>query len=272
MEQIKAALGSGISSVIADFHDLDRCGDAVRAARAAGATILLATPRIHKPGDRAGLPRPLGEGLTSISPRPLGEGQGVRASDVFESLAGHRPDGLLVRNLAGLGFCRRAGLAAVADFSLNAANELTVRWLHDQGARRVTAAYDLGRRQLLDLAAAVPPEWLEVVVHRHTPMFHTEYCLFCRTLSQGTDRRDCGRPCRRHALRLRDRLGVEHPVLPDSQCRNTVFHADAESLADAVPGLRQRGIGHFRVELPPGGAPEDVRRILAAQLRLVGGA
>ena len=92
--------------MIADFQDLERCGEAVRAAHAAGATILLATPRIHKPGE----------------------------SDVFELLADMRPDGLLVRNLAGLGFCRRSGLPAVADFSLNAANDLTVRWLHDQGA------------------------------------------------------------------------------------------------------------------------------------------
>jgi putative protease len=262
MEQIEAALGCGVSSVIADFQDLEHCGEAVRAAHAAGATILLATPRIHKPGETV---------HRNVSPLPLGEGQGVRASDVFESLANHRPDGLLVRNLAGLSFCRRTGLPAVADFSLNAANDLTVRWLHDQGARRVTAAYDLSRRQLLDLAAAVPPEWLEVVVHRHTPLFHAEYCLFCRTFSQGNNRTDCGQPCRRHTLRLRDRLGVEHPVLADSQCRNTVFHADAENLADAVPGLRERGIRHFRVELATEGNRQEVRRAVAAQQRLVGG-
>ncbi len=271
MEQIEAALSCGITSVIADFQDLERCGDAVRAAHAAQATILLATPRIHKPGESICPPLPLGEGHQNVSPLLSGEGQGVRASTVFELLAAHRPDGLLVRNLAGLGFCRRSGLPAVADFSLNAANDLTVRWLHDQGAGRVTAAYDLGRRQLLDLAAAVPPEWLEVVVHRHTPLFHAEYCLFCRTLSQGSNRTECGRPCRRHTLRLRDRLGVEHPVVADSQCRNTVFHGDAESLADAVPALRERGVRHFRVELATKGAPEEVRCVLAAQQRLIGG-
>ena len=113
--------------------------------------ILLATPRIHKPGE----------------------------SEVFERLARVRPDGVLARNLAGLAFFRRIGLPTVADFSLNAANDLTVQWLHAQGAERVTAAYDLNRHRLLDLASAVPPEWLEVVVHRHTPMFHSEYCLFC---------------------------------------------------------------------------------------------
>jgi putative protease len=143
-----------------------------------------------------------------------------------------------------------------------------VQWLHEQGARRITAAYDLSRRQLLDLAAAVPPEWLEVVVHRHTPMFHMEYCLFCRMLPQGRNRTDCGRPCERHAVRLRDRLGVEHPLLTDSHCRNTLFHADAESLAEIVPNLVERGVRHFRVELLEESTREEVRRTLATYQRL----
>ncbi len=208
----------------------------------AGAKILLATPRIHKPGESA----------------------------VFVRLAESRPDGMLVRNLAGLAFFRQRDLPTVADFSLNAVNGLTVQWLHAQGAQRVTPAYDLNRRRLLDVAAAVPPEWLEVVVHRHTPMFHSEYCLFCGTLSQGKNRRDCGRPCQRHTLRLRDRLGVEHLVLADSQCRNTLFHAEAEDLSEAVPALRQRGVRHFRVELLTENTAEQVWRVLAAYPSLIG--
>ena len=132
----------------------------------------------------------------------------------------------------------------------------------------MTAAYDLNRQRLLDLAAAVPPEWLEVVVHRHTPMFHSEYCLFCGCLSSGKNRPDCGRPCERHEVRLRDRLGVEHPLLADSQCRNTLFHAEAESLLEIMPSLQERGVRHFRVELLAENSREEVRRTLAAYQRL----
>ncbi len=228
--------------MIADFRETHRYGNAVRTAHLAGASILLAAPRIHKPGE----------------------------SDVLEQLAERRPDGILVRNLAGLAFCRRKGLAAVADFSLNAANDLSVEWLRAQGARRVTAAYDLNRERLLDLAAAVPPEWLEVVVHRHTPMFHSEYCLFCGALTSGTNRADCGRPCERHGVRLRDRLGVEHRLSADSQCRNTLFHAEPESLLEIVPQLQHRGVRHFRVELLSEDGVDDVRRTLAAYRRLCG--
>ena len=90
--------------------------------------------------------------------------------------------------------CRR-----VADFSLNATNELTVDYLRALGAGRVTASYDLNRDQLLDLVAAVPPAWLEVVIHQHMPMFHMEHCVFCAVLSPGTNKHNCGRPCDVHA-------------------------------------------------------------------------
>jgi U32 family peptidase len=179
-------------------------------------------------------------------------------------LADARPDGILARNLAGLAFFHERKVPTVADFSLNAVNELTVRGLHDRGAMRVTAAYDLNRRRLLALAACVPPEWFEVVVHRHTPLFHSEYCLFCRQLSQGKDRRDCGRPCQRSQVRLRDRMGVEHVLWADSQCRNTLFHAEAASFRETLPELRAQGVRHFRVELLSESRPEDVRRVLTA--------
>jgi U32 family peptidase len=267
MEQIEGALECGVTSLIADFRRPTDYGRAVAAARRGGASILLATPRIQKPG----------------------------GANVFRQLAEQKPNGLLVRNLAGLAFCRQAGLAAVADFSLNAVNDLTVEWLLAQGARRVTAAYDLSPQRLLDLAACVPSERvlrgadipacpgnrvfpsrqecpphcgekceLEVVVHRHTPMFHSEYCLFCGVFSSGKSRADCGRPCERHAVRLRDRMGVEHVLLSDDQCRNTLFHAEAQSLLDIMPGLQRRGVRHFRVELLTERNTEEVRRTLAA--------
>ena len=168
-----------LSSVIADFRDRSQYADAVQASIAAGVSILLATPRIQKPGE----------------------------SRVFRELAERQPRRPAGAEPGRLGVCRRNGMAAVADFSLNAANDLTVRWLFDRGARRVTPAYDLSRERLLSLAEIVPAERLEVVVHRHTPMFDCEYCLFCASYRKEAAAKTGGRPCDRHAIRLRDRKG-----------------------------------------------------------------
>lgn len=219
--QLQAVLASDVKSVIVDFHDIREYREAVSIAHQSGAKILLATPRIQKPGE-------------------IG---------IFRALARHAPDGVLARNLAAIGFFREQGLPMVADFSLNATNELTADWLISQGVTRVTPSYDMNRDQLLDMVRVAAPHWLEVVVHQHMPMFHMEHCVFCSVLSPGTDKTNCGRPCDRHLVRLRDHVGAEHPLRADVGCRNTLFNAVPQSAAEVVPLLVQEGIRHFRIEL-----------------------
>jgi len=221
LDQLRAVLELGERQCYAEFADIRQYRDAVAACHDVGATIHLATPRIQKPGE-------------------LG---------IFQLLAKQQPDGILVRNHAGLRFFREHGFEVVGDFSLNVTNELSARFFVDAGCARVTASYDLNREQLLGLAAAVPPEWLEVVVHQHMPMFHMEHCVFCAVLSPGTNKTNCGRPCDDHLVKLRDRIGVEHPLTADVGCRNTLYNAVPQSAAEAVPKLMARGVAEFRVEL-----------------------
>ncbi len=206
LAQLQAVVDCGANSVLADLQDIRQYADAVPLAHAAGATILIATPRIQKPDEMG----------------------------ILRVLLRHGADGILVRNFAGLELYAAAGVPMVADFSLNATNELTVERLRAAGARRVTASYDLNRDQLLDLVSAVPPAWLEVVVHQHMPMFHMEHCVFCAVLSPGTNKHNCGRPCDVHQVRLRDRVGMEHTLTADVGCRNTLFNAVPQSAAEAA--------------------------------------
>jgi putative protease len=226
-------------------------------AREHGAEIFLATPRIQKPGE---------------------EVQFARIADAL-------PDGLLVRNLGGAAFCAQRQIPFVADMSLNAVNEWTVAWLHDLGARRVTAAYDADRRRLAELADAAPWAELEVVVYQHIPLFHTEHCIFDTEVggrrnevqpkltpeeeTRQTQRREapCSFACMKHEVRLRDRMGVEHPLQSDACCRNTLYHAQPQNLIDHVPELRRRGVRHFRIELLEGVPQAILQRFLGLAAR-----
>jgi putative protease len=166
-----------------------------------------------------------------------------------------------------MAFCVDQGIPFVCDYSLNAANQWTVDYLRTRGAERVTVSYDLNRDQLLDLVGAVPPAWLEVVIHQHMPMFHMEHCVFCAVLSPGTNKTNCGRPCDHHEVQLRDRIGMAHPLVADVGCRNTLFNAVPQSAAEAVPALLARGVRHFRIELLAGaeiGSTIDLYRELLA--------
>ena len=180
------------------------------------------------------------------------------------------PDGYLVRNADQLERLSRIA-PCVGDFSLNIANPLSHRWCREfWGLRRLTASYDLNLRQLLDLATAVDPQQLEVTLHQHMPLFHMEHCLFCAFLSDGHDHTDCGRPCDRHVVTLRDRSGVEHPLRADLGCRNTLFNGRAQSGVEALPDLLAAGVRHFRLELLDETAEATVRRVQLYSQALLG--
>ena len=226
----------------ADFNDIREYREAVVIAHEAGLPIYLATPRIQKP-DEAGL---------------------------FQALLKHGADGILARNLAGMRFYADEGVPFVADYSLNCTNELTAQFLIEQRAERITASYDMNRDQLLGLVDAVPPQWLEVVVHQHMPMFHMEHCVFCAVLSPGTNKHNCGRPCDTHLVQLRDRVGSEHPLHADVGCRNTLFNAVPQSGAEVVASLLERGVQDFRIEFLDE-RPADIRRVLNQYVSLLAG-
>jgi U32 family peptidase len=242
LAQLSQALSAGAEILIADFADIREYRPAIQQCRAAGVPLMIATPRIQKPGEMG----------------------------LYRVLERYAPDAVLVRHLAGLRFFTQRQRPCVADFSLNATNELTVQYLIEQGAQRVTASYDLNREQLLALVDAVPPQWLEVVIHQQMPMFHMEHCVFCAVLSPGTNKTNCGRPCDRHVVHLRDRVGKEHLLTADIGCRNTLFNATPQSSAEVVPTLLERGIRTFRVELLEQSA-EQLRTVVQWYRRLLAG-
>jgi putative protease len=244
LEQVEVALRLGFEELQLDFMELVGLGLAVEKVRAAGARAIVATPRVQKPGE---------------------EGYDRR----FERL---RPDGILARHLGAVEHFRRNPHAETVhgDFSLNATNALTARTLLNLGLSTLTPAYDLDLAQLLDLAAGVPGDRLEVTIHQHLPLFHNEHCVYSHLLSNGRDYRDCGRPCEEHLIELRDGHSLEHPVIVDVGCRNTVFNARAQSAAGCLTQLLTAGVRRFRVELVRESAAES-ERVLRAYAGLLNG-
>jgi putative protease len=136
----------------------------------------------------------------------------------------------------------------IGDFSLNAANILSADTFLRLGLLRLTPTHDLNAAQVAGLAQSIGGDRIEVVAYHHLPVFHTEHCVFCRFLSQGTSYKNCGQPCETHRLALRDSRGRAHPVLADVGCRNTVFGAEAQAASRHLAEWRQAGIQHYRLE------------------------
>ena len=226
-EQLEAAIAASAERIYCDFEDPRRYRQAVATFRAQNinprSQIILATPRIIKTGET---------GYLKLIERA-------------------RPDGLLLRNLAALHhFKHSEHLVKIGDFSLNTANPLTARILRENAALHLlTVSYDLDISQVLDLLGKTPPHWLELTLHQHMPMFHMEHCVFCTFLSSGTSYKDCGRPCEKHTVHLRDRVGQLHRLQADVGCRNTLFNGRAQTGARHFQQLLDSGLRQFRVEL-----------------------
>lgn len=228
LEQVEAALRADASYIYADFEFIKQFPAAVSAARQAGKPIALATPRIHMPGEN-----------------------GYHAN-----ILKLQPDAVLVRNTGALYYYLRERAAnpgkpfpkLIGDFSLNIANHKAVNLFLEAGLDIVTPSYDLNIQQMVDLLELSDTSSLEVVIHQHLPMFHTEHCVYCTFMSEGTNYTNCGRPCEESRASLRDRIGMSHPVRVDEGCRNTVYNAIEQSGAEYIRNFLDLGVTHYRVE------------------------
>jgi putative protease len=246
LAQAEAALDAGADGVYLDFLDLVGTGNALRALRARPSPVhvTLAAPRIRKPGEEK----------------------------IDRYLAQLAPDALLVRSLGSLHDGGQGSLPQVADFSLNVTNRLAAAAVlaRNPNVAAFTPSFDLDADQLTALLDPALAPFAEVVLHHPMPLFHMEHCVIAALLSNGGDHKTCGRPCDRHAVSLRDRAGVTHPVEADVGCRNTVFHGAAQSAASLVPALTGRGVRRFRIELVREPAAE-VGLLVGAYRSLVSG-
>jgi putative protease len=247
LDQAHAALDAGADGVYLDFLELVGTGAAVRAlrARSSPAHVTLAAPRIRKPGEEK----------------------------IDRYLAQLAPDAILVRSLGSLHDGALEGPEAtprIGDFSLNVTNRLSAVAVLGRGLAAFTPSFDLDANQLGALLDREMSPFAEVVVHHPMPLFHMEHCVIAALLSEGRDHKTCGRPCEAHAVSLRDRSGVAHPVEADVGCRNTVFHGAAQSAAALVPALAAGGVRRFRVELVREPASEVSRLVEAYRALVVG--
>ncbi|MBD2626465.1 U32 family peptidase [Trichormus variabilis] len=221
IKQLKAALTADIKTVYCEFENPRNYQEAVKIVREyeKKVSIFVAPPRITKPGE----------------------------TWILKQVCAANADGYLIRNYDQLEYF--ANERCIADFSLNIANPLTADYLkHRFNLERLTASYDLNISQLEDLITNYPAQNFEVTIHQHIPMFHMEHCVFCAFLSTGTDYTNCGRPCEKQEVKIKDRVGSEHILKADSGCRNTVYNGTAQTGAEYVQRLISLGLQHLRIE------------------------
>lgn len=215
--QLDAALEARPASITLDYLDLYGLKPSLARVQQAGIEARVASPRVLKPGEEK-----IADFLRRCETPIL-----VRPASLLSTLHGAIIDG---------------------DFSLNAANAISAELLLNAGLRRLAPTHDLNAAQITALARHAGAHRIEAIAYHHLPVFHTEHCVFCRFLSTGTSYKDCGRPCEKHQVALRDTAGRAHAVIADVGCRNTVFGAEAQEASAHLADWLAVGIRHFRLE------------------------
>ena len=241
LPQLQAALKANAKTIYCEFENPVRYQAAVATVKAATAELFIAPPRITKPSEQY----------------------------ILEQVRKAGADGYLIRNYDQLAYFGSDRI--IGDFSLNVANPIAADYFKREfRLERLCASYDLNVQQLEDLLETAPAQWFDITLHQHMPMFHMEHCVFCAFLSEGTDFTNCGRPCEKHEVKLRDRTGAEHILSADAGCRNTLFNSKAQTGAEFASRLIEKGARHFRIEFLDE-TPEQVIETLGAYQKLVEG-
>ena len=229
-EQLEAAIDCQPASITLDYLELYGLRPSVEKVQNAGVIARVASPRILKPSEQK-----IVRFLLSLECKIL-----VRSGGLLHDL---------VHNYRGSDKWASGKFPEIhGDFSLNAANAVSFDEYIDMGLQRIAPTHDLNAKQIEQLASTIPAEQLEVIAFHHLPVFHTEHCVFCRFLSDGTDNTNCGHPCEKHSIAIRDSNGRQHPVLADVGCRNTVFGAEAQTAVKYIDRWREAGVVHYRLE------------------------
>lgn len=236
-------LQSLISLVVLDFEFGKDYAASIELLKGVGLTTAIATTRILKPKEYHNL----------------------------KMIIRCNPDKILVRNLGAIEFLRNeCKIPLLGDFSLNVTNSLTASYLLSKGLESVTTSYDLNQEQLLELISYSDPSKLEVTLHQYMPEFHMEHCVFAAFLSKGSSFKDCGKPCEKHEVKLKDPYGNWHFLKADHECRNTFFKATPQSASFLLNDLKARGVKSLRLEALDESA-EDLNHKILVYLKLLKG-
>lgn len=243
IQQLQAVLTTNIKTIYCELENPRTYKEAVKIVKDSEkeVNIFVAPPRITKPGENW----------------------------ILKQVKDSQADGYLIRNYDQLEYF--ADEKCIGDFSLNVANPLTADYLQTEfNLTRLTASYDLNIHQLEDLVTSYPPQFLEVTIHQRIPMFHLEHCVFCAFLSEGTDYTNCGRPCEKYDVKMKDRVGTEHILKADVGCRNTVYNGTAQTGAEYVHRLIGLGVQYLRVEFL-NETPKQVQETICYYQKLLAG-
>lgn len=171
-------------------------------------------------------------------------------------------DGVLAGNPGTVEMLAKVeGLRLAGDLAMNIFNRLSLKEAAGMGLESVMLSAELTLGQASAMAGDSPVT-VEAAVYGRLPLMTSEYCPVGCVAGGFASGRKCAASCRTDDFRLKDRLGMEFPVLCDRiDCRSTILNSNVLFIPDSLKKLRDAGIGLLRLYISDE-EPDFVRRLV----------
>jgi putative protease len=160
-----------------------------------------------------------------------------------------------------------AGRDVVADYAVNAFNQVTAAELFRLGAKRIVLSVELTGEEMAQVAAPWQGENFDIFVYGRPEGMTIEHCV----LSAAYERipTTCRDLCvqKHHHVTLTDPSGYPFPVATDSDCRNRLLHSRPVDGSDYLAALWRDGFRTFRLVFNVPGDP--VAEVTAAYRQMI---
>jgi putative protease len=156
----------------------------------------------------------------------------------------------LVGNLGHLQTVLDAGLEAVGDYRFNLCNAESVAQMEALGVKSSILSPELSLPQIRDVGGNTA-----VIVYGRLPLMTLEKCVIREVA-------DC-RACADHSVALRDRRGVEFPILREWEHRNVICNSIPTCMSDREDALARAKVTarHFLFTTE---TPQEVNAVIEA--------
>ncbi len=172
-------------------------------------------------------------------------------------------DGILAGNIGTFTGFADSGLRLAGDISMNLFNALSVRKASKLGLESTALSLEMTLQQIRELSSSLLSRpALEAAVYGRLPLMISEYCPVGCTAGGYKASSKCSGCCREGEYLLKDRRGIEFPVLCDRvDCRSTILNSAVLFVPDGINSLRKAGIDIFRLYILDE-RPEDIKELV----------
>ncbi|MCX8130801.1 MAG: U32 family peptidase [Clostridia bacterium] len=174
----------------------------------------------------------------------------------------HGVDGILAGNPGIIEYMRNnLDIKVMGDYSLNIFNSVSIDELNKLGLEGAVLSPELNLGQIKDLEAKDNFR-KEAIVYGRIPLMTSEYCPVGSIAGGFGKNAGCSAACRNGVYRLRDRMGMEFPVLCDRiDCRSVILNSNVLFVPDSLDKISKSGVDSIRLNFTDE-QPDDIYEII----------